>query len=68
MGTWEHIKLRELPWHNNALRFFRMGEIPQNTHSNKKGVVYIIMSHQVLQKQANRNCGERSDYVKDFRV
>jgi hypothetical protein len=22
METWEHIKLSELPWHNNALGFF----------------------------------------------
>jgi len=41
MGTWEHIKLGELPWHN-ALSVFLLGsEIPQNTHKNKKGVVYI---------------------------
>jgi hypothetical protein len=39
MGTWEHIKLGELPQHN-ALGFFCWGEIPQNTHRNKKGVVY----------------------------
>jgi hypothetical protein len=41
MGTWEHIKLRELPWHN-TLRVLLLGEIPQNTHRNKNGVAYIL--------------------------
>jgi hypothetical protein len=36
---WEHIKLGELPWHI-ALGFLLLGEIPQNTQRNKKGVVY----------------------------
>jgi len=27
---------------NNTLRFFSWGEIPQNTHRNKKGVVYVL--------------------------
>jgi hypothetical protein len=40
MGTWEHIKLGELPRHN-TLRVPLLGEIPQNTHRNKKGLVYI---------------------------
>jgi len=33
MGTWEHVKLGELPRHN-ALEFFCLGEIPQNTNTN----------------------------------
>jgi hypothetical protein len=44
MGSWEHIKLVELPVHN-ALGFFEgLEEIPQNTHRNKNGVVYIIFN------------------------
>ncbi len=39
MGTWEHMKLRELP-QPNGLGFFPLEEISQNTHRNKKGVVY----------------------------
>jgi hypothetical protein len=47
MGTWEHIKLGKLPWHN-SLGFFcwGVGNIPQNTHRNKKGVVYDIVQFQ----------------------
>jgi len=37
MGMWEHIKLGELHWHNALV--FLLGEIPQNTQRNKKGVV-----------------------------
>jgi hypothetical protein len=33
MGTWEHIKLGELPYHN------ALGGDPSNTHKNKKGLV-----------------------------
>jgi len=44
MGTWEHIKLGELPQHN-TLGFF-CWEDPQNAHRNKKGVVYVVfLSH-----------------------
>jgi hypothetical protein len=48
MGTWEHIILGELPWHNECLRVLVReggGEIPQNIHIeiNKKGVVYVII-------------------------
>jgi hypothetical protein len=35
MGTWEHIKMGGAPQHN-ALGFLLLGEIPQNTHRNKK--------------------------------
>jgi hypothetical protein len=43
-NSWEHgnmgtYRIGELPWHN-TLGFFYWGEIPQNTHRNKKGVVY----------------------------
>jgi hypothetical protein len=39
MGTY---KIGELPQHN-TLGFFCRGEIPQNTHRNKKGVVYVLL-------------------------
>jgi len=39
MGTWEHIKLGELPRHN-TLGVLLLGEIPQNRHRNEKGVGY----------------------------
>jgi len=35
MRTWEHIKL------GSSQARVLLGEIPQNTHRNKKGVVYI---------------------------
>jgi len=38
MGTWEHIKLRELPRHN-ALGFFCWGRSLKIHTRNKKGVV-----------------------------
>jgi len=43
-GHGKHIKLGVLPGHN-APGFFCWGEIPQNTHRNKKGVV--LCSHQI---------------------
>jgi hypothetical protein len=42
MGTWEHIKLGELPLHNTIGFVLLLGEIPQNTHRNKKGVLYEV--------------------------
>jgi hypothetical protein len=41
MGTWECMKSGELPWHNNTLGVFVLGEIPQNTSRNKKGGVHV---------------------------
>jgi hypothetical protein len=35
-------KIGELPQHN-TLGFFCRGEIAQNTHRNKKGVVYVLL-------------------------
>jgi hypothetical protein len=40
MGTWEHIKLGELPRHNTLGFVLLLGEIPQkNTYKIKREVV-----------------------------
>jgi hypothetical protein len=38
MGTY---KIGELPWHNTQGWVLLLGEIPQNTHRIKKGVVSV---------------------------
>jgi hypothetical protein len=47
MGTFGHIKLRELPWHNVTPIREDPPKIPQNTHTHKKKKKEIITSKDV---------------------
>jgi hypothetical protein len=41
MGTWEHIKLGELPLHNTLGFVLLLEEIPQNTQRKIKRELFV---------------------------
>jgi hypothetical protein len=43
------------PWEHGNMGTYKLGEIPENTHRNKKGVVYITQKSAIYPSRSYRN-------------